>query len=797
MEVKINNREDVMDVSVTGKDGAVDEVSRTGGVCRDLSSISEEDRALLSVLDTRPTRPLYAGRFLSMQRRRRKRLVTRKLVAQQALLDDLYHSPTLLALDRLSSWNFNAFSLDTVTGGRSVPVLGTHLLKHLGVINNFKLDLVNVWKFFCLIERGYHNSNPYHNSIHAADVTQAMYCFLTEPKIKEHVTSIEILAAIIAAVCHDLDHPGVNQPFLIATSNHLAQLYKNASVLENHHWRMACGCLVESGILSDLSRSDSNELIVQMRSLILATDIARQSEFISQFKEYTSNGSLDMEQAEHRHFILQISLKCADISNPCRPWDISQKWSRKVCDEFYRQGDYERRLKLPLTTLCDRVSSSVAKIQVGFFRHVVRPLFIEWNAWMGTSLAQQMSLHLDANQARWEKFLQHETDEEARTEISDDLNMSINDISLESLGGDDYLANLSYDNFDTEASLSELRELLTTPARANRRHSAPLIVARPVARTFIRRESMPTAAPEAMPSSSRRMHSDTILHLSEDGSNQMSRLPTFFRCQRLSEETVGELEHLTIDEADRESQPTPVTQASIDLSTDLLLPELSITSITATNSPSPISGTGWTPAPSPTPTLPRRFTLESVVSSDSTECWSRRRSLLQSSENKTLRQQNEGAYRSTLSSTMTSIDKKKQQKQKYGTGNGSLVVPPVSTTRRCSEPALYASKPQVLMKKCTGDFQLEFPGAQVGSTVNPPFSAGKTKPAEYRAGSSWRRNSQPCASVAHRQISKLRVALLLRLKAALSVDTHGPPPANYAHRRGSLPTDLITICSPR
>lgn len=35
-----------------------------------------------------------------------------------------------------------------------------------------------------------------------------------------------MLAALIAAVCHDLDHPGVNQPFLIATDNHLAALYK-------------------------------------------------------------------------------------------------------------------------------------------------------------------------------------------------------------------------------------------------------------------------------------------------------------------------------------------------------------------------------------------------------------------------------------------------------------------------------------------------------------------------------------------------------------------------------------------
>jgi len=34
------------------------------------------------------------------------------------------------------------------------------------------------------------------------------------------------MSSLIAAVTHDLDHPGVNQHFLIATFNHLAALYE-------------------------------------------------------------------------------------------------------------------------------------------------------------------------------------------------------------------------------------------------------------------------------------------------------------------------------------------------------------------------------------------------------------------------------------------------------------------------------------------------------------------------------------------------------------------------------------------
>ena len=40
-------------------------------------------------------------------------------------------------------------------------------------------------EWFChsgLVEDGYHQ-NPYHNAVHAADVTQAVNCFMLETKV--------------------------------------------------------------------------------------------------------------------------------------------------------------------------------------------------------------------------------------------------------------------------------------------------------------------------------------------------------------------------------------------------------------------------------------------------------------------------------------------------------------------------------------------------------------------------------------------------------------------------------------
>ena len=65
------------------------------------------------------------------------------------------------------------------------------LLYHdVGILNN-RAGLTKYYvyyehvDFLCVtvaIETGYHKGNPYHNALHAADVTQAMYCYLQENK---------------------------------------------------------------------------------------------------------------------------------------------------------------------------------------------------------------------------------------------------------------------------------------------------------------------------------------------------------------------------------------------------------------------------------------------------------------------------------------------------------------------------------------------------------------------------------------------------------------------------------------
>ena len=98
----------------------------------------------------------------------------------------------------------------------------------------------------------------------------------------------------------------------------LCAVWQNASVLENHHWRMAVGCVADSGMLSHLEAGRFSELMAQIRSLILATDIARQSEFIAQF-QVGGSGLLPSRVTERCHRRSARQQQRDELLNPRAP----------------------------------------------------------------------------------------------------------------------------------------------------------------------------------------------------------------------------------------------------------------------------------------------------------------------------------------------------------------------------------------------------------------------------------------------------------------------------------------------
>nr|KAJ3418611.1 hypothetical protein HK105_008101 [Polyrhizophydium stewartii] len=168
--------------------------------------------------------------------------------------------------------DFDVFKLAEITFSSPLYYLCMHLMQRFGLFDNAEVPEHVLRMFIQRVESGYHQI-AYHNSTHAADVLQTAAMLLLATPLKEKFTKLELFCMCIACAVHDIDHPGVNNTFLVQTSHPMAILYNDAAILESHHAAKAfeIARLPDSNIFANLPPDQirfSRKLII---SIILAT----------------------------------------------------------------------------------------------------------------------------------------------------------------------------------------------------------------------------------------------------------------------------------------------------------------------------------------------------------------------------------------------------------------------------------------------------------------------------------------------------------------------------------------------
>ena len=67
---------------------------------------------------------------------------------------------------------------------------------------------------------------------------------------------------------------------------------------------------------------------------------------------------------KQRHKMFESLLHLVDIAHPGKPWQLHHQWSVRVSEEFYRQGDEETELQVPVSPLCDRNNNNFPTSQI-------------------------------------------------------------------------------------------------------------------------------------------------------------------------------------------------------------------------------------------------------------------------------------------------------------------------------------------------------------------------------------------------------------------------------------------------
>ncbi|KAJ3161719.1 hypothetical protein HDU86_006489 [Geranomyces michiganensis] len=96
--------------------------------------------------------------------------------------------------------------------------------------------------------------NPYHSFLHAVDVTYMVYYSLVDLALAAELafTTVDFVSLLIAALAHDVLHPGVNNLFHVNAKTDLALRYHNKSVLERQSCDHLSFLLQKHTFLTDL-----------------------------------------------------------------------------------------------------------------------------------------------------------------------------------------------------------------------------------------------------------------------------------------------------------------------------------------------------------------------------------------------------------------------------------------------------------------------------------------------------------------------------------------------------------------
>lgn len=116
-------------------------------------------------------------------------------------------------------WNLDIGLIQNFSG-HTIYVISSHILNKLNLFETLNIPITCANNLFKKLEKEY-KQNPYHNACHAADVMHSMQ-FLLNNNPHIYTDSFERLEGILAALAHDVGHPGVTNRFLINTRDPLA-----------------------------------------------------------------------------------------------------------------------------------------------------------------------------------------------------------------------------------------------------------------------------------------------------------------------------------------------------------------------------------------------------------------------------------------------------------------------------------------------------------------------------------------------------------------------------------------------
>ncbi|XP_029442942.1 cGMP-specific 3',5'-cyclic phosphodiesterase-like [Rhinatrema bivittatum] len=222
---------------------------------------------------------------------------------------------------RLMDFSFSDFELSDL----DTTLATIRMFTDLGLLQSFQIKYEVLCRWILSVKKNYRKNVAYHNWRHAFSTAQCMFAALKTGKMQSKLRDLEILALLIEALSHDLDHRGVNNSYIQRSDHPLAQLYGH-SIMENHHFDQCLMILTSPGnqILSGLSLEEYRSVLRVIKQAILSTDLALYMRRRGEFFDLVGSNLFSWENAQHKELFVAMLMTACDLSAVTKPWPVQQ-----------------------------------------------------------------------------------------------------------------------------------------------------------------------------------------------------------------------------------------------------------------------------------------------------------------------------------------------------------------------------------------------------------------------------------------------------------------------------------------
>jgi hypothetical protein len=217
---------------------------------------------------------------------------------------------------------------------------------------------------------------PYHNLHHATNILHITYILLEKCGLFEKLNVDILFATLIAALTHDIGHPGNNNSFEINTFSDLASKYNDLSVLEQYHCSNTFDLIKKNSLHVIYKNEEFYIFRKTILKCILGTDMSHHKTMTEFLQSKKING-FDLTNLDEQIKLCEIILHSADIGNPIQISEICEQWSELINQEFLDQLIKENSLGLKPSFTDLNCKLSFYSNELKYIIHICKPYWIE------------------------------------------------------------------------------------------------------------------------------------------------------------------------------------------------------------------------------------------------------------------------------------------------------------------------------------------------------------------------------------------------------------------------------------